>query len=182
MLIRIVPEMFIDEQFQCCTIHQVRNEILRTSKFSKKYPWRNQYKDKISCLPNNFASDERLKRYFEAINCLIQNVTINEKTERPFDLSFVDKVFLSYALANGYRVTTGDENLVNFTLQEFKGKFKGNISPLGMINWWIENRLIEWNDQVHNYLADWRINNEHPQPRRQINKFKKLTDRNYPGS
>lgn len=182
MLIRIAPEMFIDERFQCCTIHQVRNEIIRTPKFSQKYPWRNQYKDKIRCLPNNFATDERIKRYYEAIHCLIQNITINKKTGRPFDLSFVDKVFLSYALTDGYRITTGDENLVNFALQEFEGEFKGNISPLGMINAWIKKRLIEWSDQAHNYLADWKINNEHPQPKRQIISFKKLTGRNYPGT
>lgn len=97
-------------------------------------------------------------------------------------MSFVDKVFLSYALANGFRITTGDENLADFALQEFEGEFKGNISPLGMINGWIERRLIEWSDEAHNYLADWKTNNEHPQPKKQISKFKKLTRRNYPGS
>ena len=182
MLIRIAPEMFSNEQLQCFTIHQVQNEIFRTQKFSKKYPWRNQYKDKIRCLPNNFATDERLKRYFETIRYLIRNVTINEKTGHPFDLSFVDKVFLSYALADGYRITTGDENLVIFALQEFKEEFKGNISPLGLINGWIEKTLIKWSGQAHNYLADWKINNEHSQPERQIKKFEKLTHRNYPGN
>lgn len=182
MLIRIVPGMFTGDQFQCRTIHQVRDEIFRTTKFSQKYPWRNQYKDKIRCLPNSFATDERLKRYFDAIHYLIRNVAINEKTGHPFDLSFVDKIFLSYALANGYRMTTGDQNLVDFALKEFKEEFKGNISPLGMLNSWIEKRLITWSDEVHSYLADWKINNEDPQPDRQIRKFKKLTHRNYPGS
>ncbi len=182
MLIRVAPEMFIDERFQCCTIHQVRNEIIRISKFSKKYPWRKQYKDKIRCLPNAFTTDESLKRYFAAINCLIRNVTINEETGKVFDLSFVDIVFLSYALANGFRITSGDQNLLDFPSQEFKGEFKGNISPLGILNGWIEKKLVKWSDEAHNYLADWKIDNEHPQPERQIRKFKKLTHRNYPGS
>jgi hypothetical protein len=182
MLIRIVPDMFIAEKFQCRTIHQVRKEIFETTKFLHKYPWRNQFKDKIRCLPNDFSNDARIKKYFDAINSLTQSVTINEKTSHPFDLSRVDKIFLSYALANGYEITTGDENLVDFALQEFGTEFKGNISPLGMINRCIRKKLKEWDNQAHIFLADWKVNNEHQQPDRQIRKFRKLTKRNYPGS
>lgn len=182
MLIRIAPEMFIDARFQCRTIHSIRNEIIRTWKFSKKYPWRTKYPEKVKCLPSSLATQPERQRYFEAIDKLIENITLNEKTSQSFDLSNVDKEFLSYALANKFRITSGDDNLVDFALQEFKEDFKGNISPLGLINGWMETRLLEWNDKAHIYLADWEKHNEHPQPERQIRKFKKITGRNYPGS
>jgi hypothetical protein len=182
MLIRIVPEMFISTQFQCQTIQEVRKEIFQTTKLAHKYPWRNQYKDKIRCLPNNFSADKVLRNYYEAITSLIQSGTINERKSCLFDLSYVDIVFLSHALARGFRITTGDENLFDFALQEFGDEFKGNVSPLGMINGWIKDEIIKWDDPKHTILSDWKLNNEHPQPDRQIRKFKKLTNRNYPGN
>jgi len=51
-----------------------------------------------------------------------------------------------------------------------------------MINRWIRERLIKWNEELHSYVADWKINNEHPQPKKQIREFKKLTGLSYPGS
>jgi len=59
---------------------------------------------------------------------------------------------------------------------------KSNISPLGIINRWLREGLIEWNDQLHRYVIDWKTNNEHPQPQKQIREFKKLTGLSYPGS
>jgi len=50
MLIRIVPEMFCDERFECVTIHEVIQEIFRTQKFKSRYPWRERYKPKIKAL------------------------------------------------------------------------------------------------------------------------------------
>ena len=182
MLIRISPDMFLDKRYQCFTINLTRHEIFGSSKFKRKYPWRNDFKTKIQCLPSDFINNADINRYFEAINLLIRNITINAKTGRPFDLSYVDQRFLACALANGYKISTGDEDLALFALQEFGDEFHGNISPLGIINGWIRERLIEWNDQVHSYVADWKINNEHPQPQTQIGKFKKFTGRSYPGS
>jgi hypothetical protein len=182
MLIRIVPEMFLDRRYQCVTLNLMRHEIFRNPKFKKKYLWRNDFKTKIQGLPSNFTNNADVNRYFEAINLLIRNITINVKTGRPFDLSYVDRMFLACALANGYKISTGDENLTLFALQEFGDEFRGNISPLGIINRWLREGLIEWNEQCHSYVTDWKINNEHPQPQKQIREFKKLTSRSYPGS
>ena len=182
MLIRIVPDMFLDKRYQCFTINLMRHEIFRTPKFKRKYPWRNDFKAKIQGLPSNFTNNADVSRYFEAIRLLIRNITINAKTGRPFDLSYVDQMFLACALANGYRISTGDDNLALFALQEFGDEFHGNISPLGIINRWIRERLIKWNEELHSYVADWKITNEHPQPKKQIREFKKLIGRSYPGS
>lgn len=182
MLVRIAPDMFLDSKYRCITLNLMRNEIFRNPKFKNKYPWRNDFKAKIQCLPSSVTDNTDVNRYFEAISMLTRNITINTKTGRPFDLSYADQRFLACALANGYRISTGDENLTLFASQEFGDAFHGNISPLGIINRWMSEELIEWNDQLHSYVADWKINNEHPQPKEQVRKFKKLTGRSYPGS
>lgn len=182
MLIRIAPYMFIDEHYRCCTIIPVRNEIFRTHKFKTKYPWRIQCKDKIQCLPNDLVNNDNVQRYFDAIDSLVDHGTINEKAGLEFDLGYVDKMILSCALANGFKITTGDDDIKDFAVQEFGADFRGWISPIGMINGWVRNGLIEWNDSLHAYLSVWKRDNEHPQPQRQKTAFKKLTGRRYPGS
>jgi hypothetical protein len=182
MLIQIVPDMFLNEPFECCTITYARGEIYRTQKFKEKYPWRDQFKDKIRCLPIDLVENEKVSSYFDVIKSLVDNGTINEKTGHDFDLSYPDMKFLSCTLGNGYRITTGDHNLRTFAIQEFTEEFEGWISPLGMLNAWLRKGIIEWNDKCHKYLEDWKRNNEDPQPKRQRFEFKKLTGRNYPGS
>jgi hypothetical protein len=182
MLIRIAPDMFLDRRYQCVTLNLMRHEIFRNPKFKRKYPWRNDFKTKIQGLPSNFTNNADVNQYFEAINLLIRNITINAKTGRPFDLSYVDQMFLACALANGYKISTGDKSLALFALQEFRDEFHGNISPLGIINGWMREGLIKWNEELHSYVADWKITNEHPQPKKQIREFKKLTGLSYPGS
>jgi hypothetical protein len=59
---------------------------------------------------------------------------------------------------------------------------KSNISPLGIINRWMREGLIKWNEELHSYVADWKTNNEPSQPQKQIRMFKKLTGLSYPGS
>jgi hypothetical protein len=182
MLIRIAPDMFLDRRYQCVTLNLMRHEIFRNPKFKKKYPWRNYYKTKIQGLSNDFTYNADVNRFFEAIRLLVRNITINTKTGSPFDLSYVDQMFLACALANGYKISTGDKSLALFAIQEFGEEFYGNISPLGIINRWIREGLIKWNEEFHSYVADWKTNNEHSQPKKQIREFKKLTGRSYPGS
>ena len=70
----------------------------------------------------------------------------------------------------------------DFAIQEFSENFKGSISPLGMVNRWIRSNLIQWNNSRHDYIKDWKRNDEHPQPRRQKIEFKKIVGLPYPGS
>ena len=95
MLIRIAPDMFIAEHYECCTINPVRDEIFRIQRFKTKYPWRNQFKDKIRCLPNDFLENDNVIRYSDAVKSLIDQGTINERTGLEFDLSYVDRMVLS---------------------------------------------------------------------------------------
>jgi len=182
MLIRIAPDMFIDDRYECCTIRLVREEIFRTQKFKTKYPWRIKFKNKIQCLPTNHVKNDNFDMYFDAVESLIEHGTINKEKGSEFDLSYVDKAIIACALSNAYKITTGDEDLRTFAKQEFGTHFKGWISPLGLINKWIRNNLIQWDDSLHDYVSEWTRDDEHPQPRRQKTAFKKLTGRKYPGS
>jgi hypothetical protein len=183
MLVRFAPDMFIDDRFDCLTMLEVRKEIFRQQKFKNKYPWRVKFKGKIKCLPNSaLTNDSEYSRYLEVINLLIDNDTINAKTGNRFDLSKVDRRILACALSFGCQITSGDDDLIDFAKQEFSDIFKGNISPLGIINRWVRKGLISWNDKLHGHLCDWNNDNEDSQPRRQKTEFKKLTGFPYTGS
>lgn len=183
MLIRIAPNMFIDPNFECVTLPEVREEIVRTQRFKTKYPWRNRYRDKLKCVPISYLNNSAdYKLYCETSQLIINSGAINSKSDRLFNLSRVDIKVLSFALSEGYKLATGDAGIKEFAMQEFKDDYKGSISPLGMINMWLQNGLIKWNDKKHDYLSDWAASNEDPQPRRQKSLFKKLTGKKYPGS
>ncbi|MFW9998198.1 MAG: hypothetical protein ACFFD4_39520 [Candidatus Odinarchaeota archaeon] len=179
MLIRIVPEMFSDNRFECVTIPEVRKEIFQTQKFKSKYPWRTEFKAKIKALGMQSARTEKYALYLEAIKNLIESGTINQKTRKSFNLSRVDQTVAAYALANEYEITTGDKDLIDFLKQEFS---KENISPLGLVNRWLRKGLIKWNSYCQTIIEDWDKSNENSQPRKEIKKFERLTDYKYVGS
>ncbi|MFC1882888.1 hypothetical protein ACFL2S_15530 [Thermodesulfobacteriota bacterium] len=134
-------------------------------------------------MPNSeLINDESYNEYLDVINILINNPTVNEKTERLFDLSATDRAFLACALSKGYRIATGDSEIKDLAIQEFSKTYKGSISPIGLINKWLTEGLIEWSETFQNYLIDWNLNNEDPQPKRQRGIFKKLTGFKYEGS
>lgn len=183
MVIRIAPDMLTDENYDYFTIQEVRGEIIRQQKFKDKYPWRHRFKDKIRCIPNSeILNNNAVNQYFEAINLLIESNITNNKTGRLFDLSPVDIRFIACALSFGFKISTGDGDIKDIANQEFSKTFKGNISPLGIVNMWIRNGLINWTDTLHEYVADWKRDEEDSQPRRQKIEYKKLTGLKYPGS
>ena len=183
MVMRIAPDMLTDEKYGCFTIQEVREEIIRQQKFKDKYPWRHGFKDKIRCIPNSeIINNDFASQYFDVVNLMIENNTINKKTGRLFDLSSVDKRFIACSLSFGFKISTGDGDIKAIANQEFSKAFKGNISPLGMVNTWIRKSLINWSDELHGYVADWNRTGEAPQPRLQKREYRKLTGLKYPGS
>ncbi len=183
MVIRIAPDMLTNENYGCFTIQEVRKEFIRQQKFKDKYPWRHSFKDKIRCIPNSeILNNNAVNQYVEAINFLIESNITNNKTGKLFDLSPVDRKFIACALSFGYRISTGDGDIKDLANQEFPKVFKGSISPLGMINMWIRKGLMDWDDTLHEYVADWKRDEEDSQPRRQKIEYKKLTGLKYPGN
>jgi hypothetical protein len=47
MLLRIVPDMFIDERFECVTLRCIHDELVQTTKFRTKYPWIRDFKKSL---------------------------------------------------------------------------------------------------------------------------------------
>jgi predicted nuclease of predicted toxin-antitoxin system len=182
MLIRIAPDMFIDPEFECVTISDVAKEIFRTQKFKDRYAWRQRFKEKIKPIRNSILKTNDFKLYFQVVSNQIKNGVVNKKTKRYFDLSQVDQRIVACARANDYLITTGDKDLIQYYLQQFSNNPDEIISPLGMVNIWINKGLISWDVNFQTILEDWNKCDEAPQPKSEIKKFEKLTDYKYLGT
>ncbi len=182
MLIRIAPDMFINPKFESVTISDVVKETFRTQKFKNRYPWRNRYSSNIKPLGNAVLKTDDFKLYYQTINNQISSGIINSKTRYYFDLSKVDQRIVACALANNFRITTGDKDLIEYYLQQFSNNPDEIISPLGMINIWLKKGLISWDEKLQTILEDWNKCDEAPQPRTEIKKFQNLTGYKYLGS
>jgi len=182
MLIRIAPDMFIGPEFECVTISDVVKEIFRTQKFKNRYPWRTRYKSKIKPLGNAIFKTNNFKLYYQVINGQISTGVINSKTNYYFDLSKVDQRIVACARANDFRITTCDKDLIEYYLQQFSNNPDEIISPLRMINIWLEKGLISWDETLQTILEDWNKCEEAPQPRTEIKKFQNLTGYKYLGT
>ena len=178
MLIRIAPDMFCDERFECITIQEVLQELFRTQKFKIQYPWRDRYKSKIKALGNSEVRKEGFQLFLETVRNIVSAGKINKRTGLYFNLSRVDQVIAATSIANNFKLTTVDDDLAEFINQEFSGS---TISPLGIINDWIGKGLIKWDDEMQAVVEDWERCNEHPQPKREVKKFNKLTGYRYAG-
>ena len=68
--------------------------------------------------------------------------------------------------------------MIDFLQQEFS---KANVAPLNLINRWLKNQLIEWNEQRQSIIEDWDKCNEAQQPLSIIEEFENLTGYEYVG-
>jgi len=179
MLIRIAPDMFVDERFDCVTVQEVCEEIFRTQKFKTKYPWRTNYKNKIrphSALKN---AGEDFERSLDVIRLLVDAGEVSLKTGKSFGLSFIDKKIAAYVTAYKLDISSTDNSLIDFLEQEFG---KENRSPLALLNDWIKQGLIQWSEDMQRIIEDWDKNGEPVQPAKDKKNFFKLTGVKYAGS
>lgn len=178
MLIRIAPDMFTDPRYECATLQEVSRELFRTQKFKTKYPWRERYKNKITALGETIVKGSDFNLCFRAVNNLLDTGVKNKKTGHFFNLSKIDQVIVACTIAHNYKLTTVDDDLANFLVQEFSCDI---ISPLGMINDWMEKGVVQWNDYLQIIIEDWDKCNEHPQPAKEVKRFEKLSGYHYVG-
>jgi hypothetical protein len=181
LLLRIAPNMFVNADFECCIIREIHDELVQTTKFKFKYPWIHDMRSKLKLLMLSEKQKKSERTYFEAIKALNLSGTFIAKTERLFDLSQEDMKVISTALTLEYQISSGDKGLMQFAQQEFPGEFKGSISALEVINTWIEKKLIMWDQEKQNILAEWKTQREVAQPQKAISDFKRLTKSPYPG-
>jgi hypothetical protein len=178
MLIRIAPEMFRDERYECVTIQEVLQELFRTQKFKDRYAWRGKYKSKIRPLGTSKVKSGDFTLHLAAVKNIINAGKINNRTGRYFNLSRVDQIIAACSIAHNYKLTTVDDDLADFILQEFAGQ---TVSPLGIVNDWIEKGLIKWKDKLQMIIEDWERCNESPQPKKEIKRFERISGYKYVG-
>jgi hypothetical protein len=170
--------MFLDSRFKCKTIYPIKHEFSTSPNFIDKYPWRGQYKPKITAIGNITNEDADFNLALETIKVMIKNSARNSKTGKIYDLSYEDKRVAATVIAHNYFVSTEDNDLTDILEQHFE---KTNLTPLYLLNNWIEEGLIIWDDQKHALMKEWKTNDEPPQPANEIERFQKLTGRIYPG-
>lgn len=178
MVIKIAPEMFTNEEYQCVTIREVRDEIFQTQKFKDKYPWRIDFRNKVTITPLNPEKLSELTRYENTIRILTENLVINENTGKIIDLSPTDRTLISFALAHGFDIASEDSGIIAFCNQQFTQKC---ISSIGLVNKWIKQGHIVWDSQYQSLIQEWKSNNEASQPVEDIEEFEKLTGYTYEG-
>lgn len=170
--------MFIDSRFGCATIPMVHREIFKTQKFKTKYPWREDYREKIVTLGNIALRTETVDMNMSIINMMVSSGVENTKTGRLIDLSPTDKQIIACAAAHRYDITSGDGNLVNFAEKQFD---ISNVYPLGLINNWIEEGIIGWDMHMQMVIEDWDKCKEMKQPIAEVGRYQTMTGRFYVG-
>jgi hypothetical protein len=179
MLLRIVPDMFIDERFECVTLRCIHDELVQTTKFRTKYPWIRDFKKSLKTLPASVSESQDALLHYGAVTALNQLGTINTKTNRFFDLSKEDRMVIACAAANNYTISSGDDDLIAFALQQYDIT---TLTPLEIINNWLTRKLLVWDDGKQKILQEWAQMYEKPQPSKAKNVFHKLTGYKYIGS
>ena len=178
MLIRIAPDMFIDDRFNCITVPEVRKEIFQAQKFKSRYPWRTEFKNKIQTGLLISDKSEDFSFHLDIINQLMEAQIINQRTQRSFGLSYIDQKIAAYSVAYELEISSTDNDLIDFLKQEFD---KTNKSPLAILNEWINNGLIKWNCNLQRIIEDWDNSGEPVQPKIDKIEFEKITKSKYLG-
>ena len=179
MVVRIAPNMFLDERFECRTSSLVREEIFRKQKFKEKYPWRDAFKNKIVAVSDSELKGGVFGVVEKTINVLFDAGKINEKTKRCFDLGRVDRTLAAISVSKEWGFCSHDRDLVDFLEQEFD---KPSVSPLALYNLWIERDVLKYSSEHATIMSDWKTCNERPQPTSEIRRFCMLTNQEYLGT
>jgi hypothetical protein len=182
LLLRIAPDMFIDQKYECITIPEIFNEIFRTQKFKGKYPWRTAFKSKVKPLTYSSYKTSSYDELHKTIQRILDACVPDSSSGQQFYLSPEDHALAACAIAKDCELSSGDTKLVAFLQQQFPDMFKGNLTALEVINRWLENKVLNWDDAKHAIVGDWKQKKEASQPASAVKQFKKLTEREYPGS
>lgn len=178
MVIRIAPDMFIEDKYGCATTSKVHNELFRTQKFKEKYPWRANYRSNVSTLGASVTNTDDVNLHLTTINSIIEAGVTNPNTGFLVDLSPTDKHVIACATANQYDISSVDRSLVYFAESQFDLR---NVTPLGLVNRWLEQGLISWNEHMQMVIADWQSCGESKQSVSEVGQFQSLTGYPYVG-
>lgn len=178
MLLRIAPAMFTNPQFGCMTIHTVWEEYTRTASLSRKYPWRDRYRMHIKSIPMGALETAEFRQTLKDVKFLASDLH-NTRTRKAFKLSPADFRVAAAVLTLKHGLCTAEHDLEDFMLQQFN---RMNILPLQLVNQWLDDGLLAWDDERQAVLEEWIAKNERPQPPAEIRRFEKLAGRKYPAA
>ncbi len=178
MLIRIAPEMLCDPKYECVTIKAVYDELFKTPRFKFKYPWLARLEPKIKTLDISPNEKNLIEKNLKVIKCHVESAgIINTITGGPFNLSQTDKTIVAHAVCLNTSVSSVDHDLSAYLDQQYEIKV---WEPLCLINHWLQNDIIIWDDSKQTVLENWVACQEARQTQKNIDKFEELTGREYP--
>jgi hypothetical protein len=169
--------MFIRPEYDCITLQEMHIELKRTPQFKLKYPWIKELINNVTAQGMQAYQEEEFIEKEKLVNALLELKT-NEKTGRFFNLSRPDKLVVTYAVTHKCKITTCDRPLADFAMQEFEIE---NITALGLLNHWIENKILIIDESKRLIIEQWDAQNEPVQPDEEKLRFKELTGFDYPG-
>ena len=174
LLLRIAPEMFQDARFGCVLPEYAYQEFIMKPEFKVLFPWRERYKRFLN-LGVSILDAQKHPQFPSALKTisLMSRIRPN-RYGKYYGLSKKDQEILSVAVAFGYDLCTEDRNLALFARDEFDVRV---FSALSLINRWIQDKLITWDDEKQALLADW---GDRKQPKKEVGIFQSLTGYTYP--
>ena len=177
MLVRICPDMFRDDRYGCVMLPEAYREYTRSARFKRQYPWRSEYRGSLRSLPQTKLAEHG---YVEVLKYMRASAEreLDPSTGKAYadELSMTDVKMAAAAYSLDAELCSGDGPLSRFAEDQWE---IGVLSPLALVNRWIEGGLIEWTDERQAVLEDW-VRQERPQPRKDIAEFQRLTRRKYP--
>jgi hypothetical protein len=166
--------MFRDKRFGCILPEYAHQEFLLKPEFKVIFPWREQYRNYL--YPEISIPEAKRNPQFESalniITCLSRTRT--NRYGHKYGLSKKDREILSIAVAFCFDLCTEDRNLALFASEEFNVQV---LSALALINQWIQDKLITWDDEKQALLSDW---GNRKQPPKEVKLFHDLTGYTYP--
>jgi len=173
LLLRIAPEMFRDKRYNCVMPEYVYDEFVKKPEFKEKFPWRSQYKQFLKS-EITIADACKHPQFKNTLNSVLHIAKARKNRENiKYGISKKDQEIVSVAIVFNFNFCCADKNLSWFAQDEFDVKV---FSPLSMINMWLEDGLIRWDDELQSLLLEWNRS----QPKSQISRFHELTGYDYP--
>ncbi len=174
MLLRIAPNMFEDDKYNCVTVSSVHREIKQSSRFKKKYPWRDELVKRVKPGLKEVRYDE-------------YRINI-EQDKDEYGLSTSDSIIALTAFENDCRLATHDQDRSNPNRSSLGGLVKcceesygiEVVTALDVLNEWVECGVIEVNSELLEILTDWSDTREVAMPKEAARKFEKITGIKFP--
>ena len=177
MLVRICPDMFRDTRFGCVMLQEAYVEYARSARFKKQYPWREDFRKYLKSLPKSDLAEHGYDSVLGYVNAAAADV-IDPVTRKKYadELSPTDLKMVAASYSLDAELCSGDAALSRYAATDWE---RSVISPLALVNRWLSQKLLAWDDGKQKILEDW-VRLERPQPRKDIVDFERLTGRRYP--